>query len=814
MVRSRQRRKPSFLWQALLILFPVGVLAAVGLLSVHRDKILAQHEAVERAQVIAEQLLPRLWSALTNGENAEAFEYHAFQIDNTDELLFPPPLAPAPSAAPLDWRELSPEQAALWQRAQMAEVNNDVPGTIQAIRDFLNTKPPERYAAVGKYDLSSFLIKQGELQNATDVCIFLLDNYPSQISENGLSLQRLAEFKLLELSIMMTNPRPTNALISSDDFCRHIIFDPSLLTSPFLSWITAHAEALEVKDGNDHWNSIWQEHEECRQLYKSARAKLLTDVVTRSAGESGTSSQIFWFNDRGENWLAVGFDEGLESKESMSGNAFPSRKARWKGPKAKMELRPAAGKNYLASPKDVGDPFFKINESRAKGAKTVTLANEPARTDSSEARPIITVSGGRWRNGMSMPDISGPAAIPVMATNPWFLCRTEAETSQALFSLVGVGGHVPDYFGIGIEVAGKRLREGAPDLRIWRELGLFEGSAAKGRKIYLPATATNVLASAFYSGNGKDLLRISVYLTSPATIFRRQSDHTFWFGSLVGISALAAFIGLFSAWRAFHRQQELADMKSNFVSSVSHELRAPIASVRLMAESLERGKIAEAPKQREYFRFISQECRRLSSLIENVLDFSRIEQGRKQYEFEPTDLIALVQQTIKLMEAYGVERQVSIVLKLPDHQASTLDYQLSLDGRAIQQALINLLDNAIKHSPNGQTISVVLESVTDDRRSNHATRNTQHASFVNISVRDNGLGIPPEEHEKIFERFYRLGSELRRETQGVGIGLSIVKHIVEAHSGRVLVQSAPGKGSRFTIELPITNPAPSPLTTD
>ena len=102
-------------------------------------------------------------------------------------------------------------------------------------------------------------------------------------------------------------------------------------------------------------------------------------------------------------------------------------------------------------------------------------------------------------------------------------------------------------------------------------------------------------------------------------------------------------------------------MKDNFVSSVSHELRAPIASVRLMAEGLEGGRIRDAAKQNEYFRFIVQECRRLSSMIENVLDFSRIEQGRKQYEFEPTDLLALTQQTIKIMEPYAAERQIQLV---------------------------------------------------------------------------------------------------------------------------------------------------------
>src|ERR1019366_6609448 len=147
--------------------------------------------------------------------------------------------------------------------------------------------------------------------------------------------------------------------------------------------------------------------------------------------------------------------------------------------------------------------------------------------------------------------------------------------------------------------------------------------------------------------------------------------------------------------RSFRRQQQLNELKSNFVSSVSHELRAPIASVRLMAENLERGKISEPAKQGEYFRFIVQECRRLSSLIENVLDFSRIEQGRKQYDFEPTDLVALTQQTVKLMETYAAERQVKLQLMLPmlppsaDPQPAPLIPQPLADGKALQQALVN-----------------------------------------------------------------------------------------------------------------------------
>ena len=253
-------------------------------------------------------------------------------------------------------------------------------------------------------------------------------------------------------------------------------------------------------------------------------------------------------------------------------------------------------------------------------------------------------------------------------------------------------------------------------------------------------------------------------------------------------TVFAAMAGLLAAWRAFRRQLQLNEMKSNFVSSVSHELRAPIASVRLMAENLARGKIPEPERQNEYFRFIVQECRRLSSLIENVLDFSRIEQGRKQYEFEPTNLVALVETTVKLMEPYAAEKGVKLELGTCNLQPATCNVELNVDGRAIQQALVNLIDNAIKHSAKGQTVTLGIEAGSQ--------------SSFNLSVSDQGPGIPKAEQEKIFERFHRLGSELRRETQGIGIGLSIVKHIVEAHGGRVTVESEPGQGTRFTINLP------------
>jgi two-component system phosphate regulon sensor histidine kinase PhoR len=279
-----------------------------------------------------------------------------------------------------------------------------------------------------------------------------------------------------------------------------------------------------------------------------------------------------------------------------------------------------------------------------------------------------------------------------------------------------------------------------------------------------------------------DGLRAEVFLRNADQVtdgIRRQQVWTF---SLLGLSAAVSLGGLFFIHRTLRRERQLNEMKSQFVASVSHELRAPVASIRLMADALEAEKVAPETAK-EFHRLIAREGARLSTLVGNVLDHARIEQGKRVWKMEPCDLESLVADTLRVMEPLAREKNIALSSALSPLEAS-------VDPGAIQQALVNLLDNAIKFSPADSTVETTL-STDEERRT------------WRIAVRDEGPGIAKAEQARIFERFYRPGDELRRETQGTGIGLSLVKAIAEAHSGSVTVESEPGQDSIFTLIFPL-----------
>lgn len=301
--------------------------------------------------------------------------------------------------------------------------------------------------------------------------------------------------------------------------------------------------------------------------------------------------------------------------------------------------------------------------------------------------------------------------------------------------------------------------------------------------VYIGESRWPVLAAAPLDLGKGMMLGISPYgygsqLEAP---IRRQQRWTF---AMLGAVVIAAAVALCSIHRTLRRERKLNEMKSQFVASVSHELRAPVASIRLMADALEAGKVAPETA-REFHRLIAREGARLSTLVGNVLDHARIEQGRRIWKMEACDLAALVADTVRVMEPLAQEKRITLVPVLSPVEAG-------VDSGAIQQALVNLLDNAIKFSPVGSATEVSL-AIDGERRT------------WDIRVKDQGPGIPKDEHARIFERFYRPGDELRRETQGTGIGLGLVKAIAEAHGGAVLLESEPGKGSTFILRIPVSS---------
>jgi signal transduction histidine kinase len=251
---------------------------------------------------------------------------------------------------------------------------------------------------------------------------------------------------------------------------------------------------------------------------------------------------------------------------------------------------------------------------------------------------------------------------------------------------------------------------------------------------------------------------------------------------LTGLSLLLAG-GIILTYRNISREMALARLKSDFVSNVSHELRTPLSLIRLYAETLELGRLKSDAKCQEYYSIIRKESERLSALINNILDFSRIEAGRKEYDFRDTDVGELVHNTLESyryqIEQNGFAFEEQIAPDVP---------RLRVDREALARSLLNLVNNALKYSQDRKFIGVNVF------RDNGA---------VKLEVVDHGIGIPEDEQSKIFEKFYRVGDPLVHNTKGSGLGLSLVRHVVTAHGGQVTVDSAPGRGSKFTIRLPL-----------
>lgn len=241
-------------------------------------------------------------------------------------------------------------------------------------------------------------------------------------------------------------------------------------------------------------------------------------------------------------------------------------------------------------------------------------------------------------------------------------------------------------------------------------------------------------------------------------------------------------IGVWFVFRNIKKEVQLSQLKSDFVSNVSHEIRTPLSLIRMFAETLEMHRVKSEEKKDEYYRIIRKETERLTKIVNSILNLSKMESSSRVFKFEDTNLNEVVdevlqtyQHTLNIENCSNIKKEEN----LPE---------IKLDREAVTEAIINLIDNALKYSNENFRIKII-------------TGNTE--GFIYVEVQDNGLGISKDNQKKIFDKFYRVAGGDVHNTQGSGLGLSLVKHIMEAHNGNVTVKSKLGEGSVFRLNFPI-----------
>jgi two-component system, OmpR family, phosphate regulon sensor histidine kinase PhoR len=254
---------------------------------------------------------------------------------------------------------------------------------------------------------------------------------------------------------------------------------------------------------------------------------------------------------------------------------------------------------------------------------------------------------------------------------------------------------------------------------------------------------------------------------------------------LIGILDVLLIGAIWLVYRTLKKEMELVRLKGDFVSNVSHELRTPLSLIRMFTETLSMKRVQTEKKKHEYYETILHETERLTHLINNILNFSRMEAGKKQYYFELIVLNNVVTNVLKTYTSHLEHEGFLISVQLTENLPA-----IHADREAITEALINIFDNAVKYSTAEKYIRI-------------KTGKTE--SMIYVEVEDHGIGIDKHHHKKIFETFYRVSTGLTNNIKGSGLGLSLVSHIMDAHGGMIELESEPGKGSIFRLLFPIVN---------
>lgn len=259
---------------------------------------------------------------------------------------------------------------------------------------------------------------------------------------------------------------------------------------------------------------------------------------------------------------------------------------------------------------------------------------------------------------------------------------------------------------------------------------------------------------------------------------QKRISYTIFISFLVFIIIVVVILAL----RLMNKEIILAKRKSNFVSNISHELKTPLTSINMFADMLLMRLYNSEDDYNEYLSIIQKECKRLMNLVDKAINYSRLESGKTEFEYKLESIEDIVLSTLKIFNEQMIDEKYELAINISDDLP-----QLLIDRDAITEALLNLLNNAIKYSLEKKEITV-----------NVQTEN----GYVVVGIKDNGVGIPEDQQKKIFEPFYRVNDPLLQNIVGSGLGLAFVKYIVEAHKGKITVQSKVGYGSEFKIFLP------------
>jgi signal transduction histidine kinase len=301
---------------------------------------------------------------------------------------------------------------------------------------------------------------------------------------------------------------------------------------------------------------------------------------------------------------------------------------------------------------------------------------------------------------------------------------------------------------------------------------------------------------------------IAAYLLNPAALTQAAHTARLTLGLFIALLMLAIGVGSWLIVRSLNAELKLARQKTDFVSNVSHELKTPLTSIRMFSELLADGRVTDSAKQKSYLNIITAEAARLTRLINNVLDFSRMESGEKKYNFQPCDLTEVVRSTAETFRPHLEANGFKFDCELPDAPIS-----IRGDADALSQIIVNLLSNAEKYSPGSAGGPPASPSSTARRRDASApgkeitlqlAQKQSPLPHAEIKVLDRGAGVPRGSEEKVFEKFYRAHDSLSSGIQGSGLGLTIARQIARAHGGDVVHEPRDGGGSCFVLRLPIT----------